>query len=211
MKVIGFAGQMQMGKDESADYLSSILKHDGLPWCRGAFANGVKKVFSESFGKDRAFIEKWKVKDEAPPGMNQSVRKSLQFIGDGFRKIQSDIWIETARRSLDEPTIISDVRYVNELQMIRDVGGINVLVYRPGFLNDDQNGSEAQIRPFLEFFLQSGFEGIWTNRSSNEMDLIDVFIINDGTIGDLFNKIDMWLLPYIAEQYEGVTWDGRIK
>src|SRR5579871_5527666 len=114
MKVIGIAGQLGSGKDTLADYLGKQLNEKTKEtWKRIGFAHALKKVYMETFNKSWEFIEEWKRRDEIPPGMNMNVRKSLQFIGDGFRDIQSDIWIEIAFRD-QEPKIISDVRYINE-------------------------------------------------------------------------------------------------
>jgi len=208
--VIGVAGQLRNGKDEIADNLQ--LKLDGH---RTAFATAVKTVFCEAFGKDMDFVEKWKVKDEPPPGFDMNVRKILQMIGDGFRKAKGSVWVD---KCFDDfaflfdglnscPVIISDTRYVNELKRVRESGGINILVYRPGYLNNDPNGSEAQIRPFVQYFLESdGFEGVvHKGHLTNAPTLIDIFIRNDGTLEDLYNKVDEIVIPYLEEKYEIAT------
>lgn len=190
-RVIGFAAQCQMGKDVSANYVAKKLG-----WNRGAFAASVKSVFCETFNVSLDFIEEWKVKDEIPPGFDMPCRKALQFIGDGFRKIKDQIWIELAFRRMTGDTIISDVRYLNELRKIRSEGGLNVLVYRPGYLNDDPNGSEAQIRPFLEYYHSLGIQGLVTQDMDHpgDMSLIDVVIFNDGSIDDLYLKLDEYVV-----------------
>jgi hypothetical protein len=209
--VIGVAGQLRNGKDEIADYLQ--LKLDGH---RTAFATGVKTVFCEAFGKDLDWVEKWKVIDEPPPGFNMNVRKILQMIGDGFRKAQDSIWVDRCFADFTFlfgesfnpcPIIISDTRYVNELKRVREAGGINILVYRPGYLNNDPNGSEAMIKPFVQYFLASGgFEGVvHEGHLTAPPELIDVFIRNDGTLEDLYSKIDEIVLPYLEEKYEIAT------
>lgn len=199
MKTIGIAGQLRNGKDEVANYLATRLPN----FERAAFAANVKRIFCETFNVDLAFVEEWKTKPEIPPGFDMNVRQGLQFIGDGFRKIQGNIWIELAFRQ-DRNIILSDVRYVNELRKIRDVGGINILVYRPGFLNDDPNGSEAQIRPFATTLEGIGKEGVVRPESYVEVpiDLIDIFIRNDGTLLDLHRKVDDFVLPYVYEKYK---------
>ncbi|MFZ5156257.1 hypothetical protein ACOY6P_24295, partial [Enterobacter hormaechei] len=47
--------------------------------------------------------------------------------------------------------VISDSRYINEAKAVKAKDGIMVVLYRPGFLNDDPNPSEAQIKPIVEF------------------------------------------------------------
>jgi hypothetical protein len=188
--VIGVAGQLRQGKDVAADHLARALDLK-----RGAFATGVKQVFCEYFGVDMAFVERWKVVDEPPPGFLVSVRKSLQFIGDGFRSIKDDVWVERLFSQHPDDMAISDVRYRNELAAVRERGGFNLLVYRPGFMNDDPNGSEAQIRPFVEHFLAGGKEG--RVAAHGDFGLVDFFVVNDGGIGDFHAKIDDLVVPFL--------------
>lgn len=150
MKVIGLAAQAQMGKDTTADRIHSQLSDWGF--VRSAFALKVKETFCDTFGVTMEFVEKWKVVNEPPPGFSMTVRKALQFIGDGFRQIQPNIWLDLAFRDRKDK-ILSDVRYVNEFVRVKEEGGLNILIGRPDRLNDDSNGSEAQIRPFVEWCL----------------------------------------------------------
>jgi hypothetical protein len=189
-----------MGKDTLADHLVELLnkksvrfKDENWPqmeltpcitgefeggdypheWTRAAFAYNVKKVYMDTFGVDMDFIEEWKVKDEIPPGFTMNCRQGLQFIGDGFRKIQPEIWVDLAFR-YDTPKIISDVRYINEFKRIKQEGGINILVGRTEKLNDDPNGSEAIIRPYVEWALNNIKEG--------ELDQLQIASILGATI-----------------------------
>lgn len=188
--VIGVAGQLRQGKDVASDHLARTLNLN-----RGAFATGVKQVFCEYFGVDMAFVERWKVVDEPPPGFLVSVRKALQFIGDGFRSIKDDVWVERLFSQHPDDVAISDVRYRNELAAVRERGGVNILIYRPGFLNDDPNGSEAQIRPFVEHFLAAGREG--RVEAIGDFGLVDFFLINDAGIDEFHAKIDGLVAPFL--------------
>lgn len=229
MFVIGVAGQAQMGKDTLADALALKLNEGGGPevnddhpalalWKRRAFAYNVKKVYAETFGVDFDFIEKWKTHPEPPPGFDMTVRQSLQFIGDGFRKILSTIWLDLAFRDKSSPIIISDVRYVNEFMRVKNEGGVNVLVARPDKLNDDPNGSEAQIRPYIEWCLMA-FKGkrfatgeeirraVEVSRlymsdvrpAPPNMGAFDAFVMNDGTKEEFLDTIETHLVSYIKQ------------
>lgn len=204
MHVIGVAGQLANGKDVLSDYLAEKLnsKHE-IQWERSAFANAVKNIYMNAFGKDKEFIEEWKRKKEAPPGMLMPVRKGLQFIGDGFRKIKDEIWIDIALRD-NKKLIISDSRYFNEAKAIKAKKGFTLIIYRPGFLNDDPCPSESQIGSIVHYFLKNNIqEGPIKNtlNQPEELSYYDYFLINDGSLQDLYNKIDQKLIPYIEDFY----------
>jgi hypothetical protein len=191
LRCIGVCGQKQQGKDTLADYLAPKLsrnlvvpchggvRYEAAPWGRGSFAGAVKRIFCETFNKDLDFIEYWKTRDDIPPGMAMPVRQALTFIGDGFRKIQPDIWIVTAFRPEYEPydKVYSDIRYINEARKIRDEGGINVLIYRDDpvkGINWDSNGSESEIRPYVMWCVATGKEGRiseWPEFQSRKLNL----------------------------------------
>jgi hypothetical protein len=222
--VIGVAAQAQMGKDTLADRLQEKLNErltnnrnkslsesewneSAFSWERSAFASNVKKVYADTFGVDQDFIEEWKVKDEIPPGFDMPVRKGLQFIGDGFRKIKSLIWVDLCFRD-SIPKIISDVRYINEFTRVNKEGGLNILIGRPDMLNDDPNGSEAMIRPFVEWSLSNlpnkfnvmvkgDLDALDLETPPENMELFDVFIRNDGTKEELYDIVDTQLVPFV--------------
>jgi len=205
MKIIGCFSQLQMGKTTVADFLANELK-----WNKAAFAAQVKNIFCDTFNVDKEFIEKWKVNKEPPEGFDKNIRQSLQFIGDGFRTIQEDVWVDSCFRNNKPPMIIEDGRYFSELKKIRSLGGINLLIYRPGFLNDDPNGSEAGIRPVIDFFLNLNKEGdmldsIMTSIVSLEttppgVPYIDFFLKNEGTKEELYQKINDVFIPYVKNR-----------
>jgi hypothetical protein len=207
MKIISVAAQLNSGKDVFSDYLAEVLnKNSNQKWIRSAFANAVKDTFCKAFDVDRNFIEKWKRIPEPPPGMLMPVRQGLQFIGDGFRKIKDEIWIEIALRS-DDNLIISDSRYINEAKAVKAKGGAMFIMYRPGFLNDDPNPSEAQIRPLVDFcieYLNEGpipsYELLLEKHGVAVPDAIrhyDYFLVNDGTVNDLYRKVDSQVIPFL--------------
>lgn len=190
MKLIGCAGQARNGKDITADYLAKKLG-----WGRGAFASNVKRIFCEAFGVEPDFIEEWKTSSEMPEGFQMVVRKALQFIGDGFRQIKDGVWVDMLLRDNPDSLIISDIRYINELKAVRERGGINILIYRPGFMNDDPNDSEAVMKRFALHFIDGGREG--RVRSQGDYGLVDFFLVNDGSLDDLYGKIDSLVVPHL--------------
>jgi hypothetical protein len=206
MKIIGVFGQLGNGKDEVANHLVTILNNfniDQQKWRRLGFADAVKHVFMQSFNVTWEWIEEWKRKDEVPPGFDLNVRKGLQHIGDGFRKIQSDVWIRTALRNGDYK-IISDGRYINEAKMIKEQGGFNIVLWRPGYENNDPNPSESQIKPYIDYFAKTYKEGPISDLPMIDppfdgLQYFDYFLINNGTLEDLYSKINDGLVHYLQE------------
>lgn len=202
-----FSGQLAAGKDTAADHLHARL---GPPWERAALADAVKDIYASAFGVTREFIEAWKRNPEPPPGMEMNVRKGLQFIGDGFRTIKSTCWMDIAFQRPNR--IFSDGRYVNEARAVKRRNGYSVLVYRPGFMNDDPNQSEAQIRPVVEWCVQTGQNGpinfdVELNsylRCGVTEDIVanyDYFLYNSGTVEQLHASIDANLLPVVRRKF----------
>lgn len=198
MRHIVFSGQLGAGKDEIANITASIL---GKPWTRSAFADPVKDIYCRTFSVDRDFIEKHKRSDVPPEGFSQTVRKSLQFIGDGFRQIKPSIWIDLALNRT-EPTIFSDGRYTNEAKAIGLNNGFSVLVWRPGFENNDSNSSESQIVPIITWCVSTGQNGLIKKdmipKSMPEIGYYHYFFRNNTRIEDLSSKIKNELMPSIT-------------
>ena len=194
-RVVCFSGQLANGKDMSADYLIAKLNALGSQWHRCAFGDAVKEVFMRAFGKSRAWVEEWKRKDIAPPGFSRTVRQSLQFIGDGFRKIQPKIWVNKLYDgNRQDNIVISDGRYNSEWDSVYERDGVSILVWRPGHENEIQHDSESQIMPHLEKLRESQQK---TGVVAIEDVPFDFLLINDGTPEQLYYKIDTILIPYL--------------
>ena len=207
MKLIAVAAQLANGKDEFCNHLAKVLNDEKHEWERSAFADAVKNTFCQAFGVDRDFIEKWKRVSEAPPGFLLPIRQCLQFIGDGYRKIRDEIWIEIALRG-DKNKIISDSRYFNEAKAVCERKGLVFLMYRPGFVNDDPNPSESQIRPLVDFCRNNISEGAIDFKSLKEkygnacpdgLQYYHYWFVNDGTLSDLKHKTATKIAPFVDE------------
>lgn len=210
-KTLGVGGQLAVGKDTFSDYLAARLNelcHDSS-WKRNAFANKVKETFERAFNKDREWVEKWKRIEVPPPGFEKNVRQCLIGIGDGFRQMKPNLWIEQAFFNQTGSQIISDCRYVNEVNYIRENGGLTILLWREGFLNNLNNPSEQEFMPFIRKCLDtqswhtgdsrwSPFEG--EIGEGLEMPF-DLFIRNEGSVEDLHKKIEKMVIPFLKKKW----------
>lgn len=202
--VINASGQAGNGKDVVANYIAEKLNKT-QHWVRSSFASAVKQIFMDAFNVDFDFIEQWKRIDEAPPGFLKNVRKSLQFIGDGFRQIQDDIWIKLCLRNKDNQ-VISDGRYINEAKQVKLAGGFNILVWRPGSENNDPNPSESQIKPIMDYCSKNIDMGMINHKyllyPPEGLQYYDFFLINNTqNLNGLYEIIDKNLLPEILDYF----------
>jgi len=210
-KTIGIGGQLANGKDETANYLAerlnSLCKES---WKRNAFANKVKEVFELSFNKTREWVEEWKRIEECPPGFIKNVRQCLIGIGDGFRQMKPDIWLELAFINQEKHQIISDCRYINECNHIRKNGGITILIWRDGYLNSLPNASEQEFVPFIRKCLETQSWGTgdikwkpFEGEIPEDMNLpFDIFLRNERGINDLKRKVDTIVIPFIEKKWK---------
>jgi hypothetical protein len=140
--IIGICGFIGSGKDTVADYLVNF--HE---FRRESFANTLKDAVASVFGWDRTLLEgrtkearewreqvdPWWAERLAMPTLTP--RWVLQYWGtEVCRKgFHDDIWIaslENKLRNSKDNVVISDCRFPNEIQSIRDAGGKIVWVQR---------------------------------------------------------------------------------
>jgi len=197
-KVFCFSGQIESGKDMAAKYLTQRL---GTTWRQVAFGDNVKRVLAENFGITREDIEEWKRKDEVPPEFDMTIRRSLMWIGDGFRQIRASIWIDKLfENNPSDNLVISDGRYLSEVAAVHDRGGINIAIYRPGHGNDIDHPSEAQLKPYIDLLA----EHCYTSRviTSGMGSPFDFFLLNNSSLDDLYDTIEDTLLPFINSKWK---------
>ncbi|MDR3668744.1 MAG: hypothetical protein P4L35_18035 [Ignavibacteriaceae bacterium] len=124
-----------------------------------SFADPVKQIALSSFNWDG-------VKDEKG-------RRLLQVIGtECGRAYDYDIWVKKMREQIEiyaplyKVLAIDDCRFNNESELVKELGGIVIEINRPGCVPDG-HASEQGISPHL----------------------IDMHILNDGTIKQLKNNV----------------------
>lgn len=131
--IIGICGLIGSGKDTVAQYLC-----DSRDFSRISMADSLKDATSVLFGWDREMLE-GKTKEareqrEIPDkfwterlGKDFSPRYALQLLGtDLFRdNLHPDVWVFSAERKINtlKNVVISDIRFPNEVRMIRKRGG----------------------------------------------------------------------------------------
>ena len=69
-----------------------------------------------------------------------------------------------------------------------------IFVYRPGYEKDIDHPSESQYKEYLNYLRESEDGPI-----SDSGIPFDWFMVNDGTIEDVMNKLEKDIVPYFSE------------
>lgn len=202
--IVGIVGLINSGKNTVAEIL---VKNHGF--IQDSFAASLKDACSVIFDWPREMLEgdteesrKWR---EIPDNWwsdnlgiaDFSPRLALQLIGtDVIRDNFSDkIWFLTIknkiRKNTDKKFVISDVRFPNELDFIRENGGYILRVTRGK--NPDWYDTALKANLGDKDALMS-MKTLYGNVHSSESSLAgvdcDYIIENDGSFIDLENKIE---------------------
>lgn len=164
--IIGLGHAARVGKDTCAEIL--VERHG---YTRVAFADALKD-FVYAIDEDvRLAVNLFGWEGAKANPVN---RKKLVDVGNHARTIiGADVWIRAAmRRVTSGRTVITDMRYPNEVEAIRQVGGIIVKVERPG-VDPLPNVADQAL---------ANFDG-W-----------DAVIVNDGSVDDLRGQLDHLLM-----------------
>ena len=151
MMLIGLAGPARSGKDTVAAHVAPIF---GLE--RYAFAQPIKRAIQVMFGLDERHTE-GNLKEVQLPVIGCTPRRLMQTLGTewGRDTIDSQLWTKLAGcrweqcKRQGKGLLITDVRYDNEAQFIRDNGGVIVHVLRPTRPDIEAHASERpmEIQP----------------------------------------------------------------
>jgi hypothetical protein len=167
-KLVGIAGKAHSGKDTFAQVFISGGYH------RVGFADALKQVVALIANEDPELYFDAQTKEEFTPALGMTRRAALQGVGQGIRNsLGPDTWVMRVlndwERKEHPALVITDVRYPNEAGAIRARGGVIVRISRPGAGLDGESAAHASEVPLPE-------------------GLVDIEIINDGTIGELHHE-----------------------
>lgn len=167
--IIGFTGKKKAGKDTAS--LILINKHNFISL---AFADPLKKGAKELFDLSDEQLHDQTKKEIIDERWNMSPRQILQWLGTDILRnnISDEIFITNMKNKLKNNShkyiIITDVRFDNEAEMIKNLGGIIININR-------NNIDESKDNHITESGINSKY--------------IDINIDNNGTIDELHNKV----------------------
>lgn len=186
MKIIGLAGRKRSGKSTIAEYLHKMYHTevfafaDPIRWaCDVVFEHIIAPKFWDELERE-----------EIIPAIGKSRRQIEQMLGTewGRELIHPDLWNIILQHRIQKVlkdcprtnlVVIEGIRFENEATLVRAMGGTVIHVVRPSVMLEqlaDQHESEKGT------FAQEG----------------DKILLNDGSIEELFSKIDA-MLDTIAE------------
>ena len=194
--IIGICGFQGSGKDTVADYLVTNYGFEKL-----SFASALKDVVSAIFGWPRDKLEgitkedrQWR--EEVDPWWAKELkivyltpRYVLRYFGTELfrRHWMPDIWVKVIERKIvnlvyQKNIVVTDCRFENEINMLLRYGGKIVHVHRnlPCWFYKYKNGERVE-----DVFQLHESEVAWIRCS------IDTEIENDGTIIELYEKINI--------------------
>ena len=137
--IVGFGHRRRVGKDTLAGMVRDELNRVGIRVYRDAFAWKLKDMARKLFdyaglGPADLYEREPERREMVLPALGKTPREIWIEFGNSMRVIAPDVWI---RNVLDNPgysagsvVLISDVRYLNEVEAIRERGGLLVKVTR---------------------------------------------------------------------------------
>jgi len=193
--IIAISGLIGSGKDTVADYLVNL--HE---FRRESFAGNLKNAMCEIFGWDRDMLEgrskssrewreqvdEWWAKRLNMPHLTP--RWILQHVGTDVIRghFHDDMWLaslENKLRKTDDHIVISDVRFKNEVKMLKDLGAVCVEVTRgdrPAWYQYALDGDTKK----LEILKVHRSEYDWVGTD------FDAVIDNNGTLDELYTQVE---------------------
>lgn len=185
--VIAFGHRKLVGKDTCAKYLSTILKTEvrGLNLQRYAFADELKDQCHRLYGwaglKCRQHYE------EHPHEKSMFLERIGKTVRDIWidygtlvgREVYAHTWVDFLfHRPSCDVMLITDLRFPNEFDRVRELGGLLVKVENPAVPYTD----DAADRPLRE-------------KPDNEWDCV---IDNNGTLNDLYSKMAAFRTKFVG-------------
>lgn len=207
--IIGLVGFIGSGKGTAGEILESYGFH------KASFANLVKDVTSVMFGWDRVLLEgdteESRTFREKPDafwtkkfGYAFTPREALQKMGtEAGRKVFHDnFWIDSLEKYLDPEAnyVITDVRFLNELEFVHNQGGVVVEVTRgekPYWYESAakaNNGYVTSAAYMIEEVKMHESEWRWIHP-----DMIDGHIDNNGTLAHLKQNLTQELTKFFGK------------
>lgn len=154
---VGIGHRKGMGKDLCGSILVESLRDRGYNACIAKFATAPKCLVTQLFSKygvrSPGHYERHREeRDVVLPRVDKSWRQIMEGFAHGLRDVYGNVWVDEL---MEDPlyfdadvVVVTDMRYPNEMQAIKDRGGINVRLNRFGIPHSDSK-PETALDPTL--------------------------------------------------------------
>jgi len=155
MLVVGIAGKKRSGKDTVAQMLMSCAERAGIPTARRAFADALKEECARMIAAEPGFGQPelevlYRMHTDST---KEKYRLLLQWWGTEFKRgmVSNTYWLDKMQAWLSSTggsynlVVIPDVRFPNEVEMVKQLGGVIINVRRPGMVMEDEHISEKAL------------------------------------------------------------------
>ena len=190
--LIGLSGKSGSGKSTVGDYLSGAHGYEQF-----AFAGALKAVVGLAFGFSEEQLY-GRQKEAVDPRWGKSPRWCMQWLGtEVLRACWPEIWIYHLRREILEflsingqrPVVVTDVRFRDEAEALKAMGGVLVRIERPGLRSAGETPAPTTptapaatgVPDHLSEIDLDGWEG-W-----------DYLIVNGGSLQNLAVRVEQIL------------------
>jgi hypothetical protein len=196
--IIGFSGKKRTGKDTAANL--AVNEHG---FERDAFAAPIKTIAQEVFGLEDHQVYGG-AKEKEDPFWGMSPRKIMQKVGTEFARgtFHEGIWVDSFRLRMQDADasriVVFDVRFPNEVEAIKEMGGYVVRIRRPE-KEPDTNWllkKAALTFPRLADYLPPKYHQSETALDGS--DDFDFTVLNNGRVQDFERVVDS-LIKFIIK------------
>ncbi len=169
-------------RDEVAAFLQAIGAAEYVPLVYGSQEDKVRVFYVDEARALRScsawqlFIEEHRDIQDRPGLSAVTVRRILQWWGTEYRRAQDpDYWTRAWGHLVEQLdltqtlVLVDDVRFMNELNVVRAHGGLIVKIERPGFDGANSHSSETSLDQYRQW---------------------DGVIVNDGSLEQFGRKVE---------------------
>jgi chloramphenicol 3-O-phosphotransferase len=194
-QIIAFAGRKQSGKTTCAEAVLKLWNDAFLTFTTGKiynFADPLKKdicinilgmTYDQCYGSDD---QKNELVDCWWDNKQLTAREVMQFIGTNvFRQMQNNVWADATIKKIQKENpslaVIADCRFPNEVDTVRNAGGIVIKLMRNPY-NSDHESEMALDKDRYDY---SNFDLVVDNNTmsvSEQCNEITNFLKNKGIL-----------------------------
>lgn len=173
IKLIGlYSSAAQSGKSTVAKYLAVRDGYDIVPFAQTLKDMALPMLTAMGYTPNQAYHLLTEDKEFVLP-IGVSVRHLLRTLGTEWGRgcIHPDVWLYCWRERIKyySAVIVDDVRFPNEADLVKELGGTMVRIMRPGTQTDIAHSSEGGLDTYRRF---------------------DMTLVNAGDLQQLYSLID---------------------